>query len=108
MDENGRPNSCDVLCRWDGSVKRHSRCEIRPQPDCESIRDITAKTEAGDSDLTCAEGMRFQPERGSHEILGHLLAVDCVEQLTGLVVVAWKAAHARESVRRKGHEVSKR
>src|SRR5215471_6882691 len=108
MDENGRSNSWDILCRWDGAVERNCRCEIRSQPDCESIGDVATITEAGDSDLAGAEGMRFQPQSGSHEILGHLLAVACAEQLAALVVVTWKAAHAGESVRRKGHEVSKR
>ena len=105
MRQNCRPNFRDVLCGWNGAVERHCRRQIRSQPDGQRIGDVAPKTETGDSDLTRAERMRFQPERGGHEIFGHLVAVDGSEQHAAFVVVTGKAAHGGEPVRRKRHEV---
>ena len=87
------------------AVERHRGRQIGSQPDGQGIGDAAAVTETGDADLARAVGARFQPHRGGHEILGHLLAVDLAEHLAAFVVVTGKAAQRGEPVRRKRHEV---
>ena len=60
--------------------------------------------EADDADLAGAIRARFQPERGSHEVLSHLVAVDFAERSDAGLVGPREAADAGEPVRSERHE----
>src|SRR5690349_8268080 len=108
MHQNRAFDFHDIILLRRSAVERHSSRNIGPKPNRQRIRYAAAVTKSGDADFPGAVRTGLQPCRGGYEIFGHLLAVDLLEHLTALVVVAGKTAERGQPVGCECHEVCER